>query len=194
MPFDIRLDWQGPFGLASPELRRAFRPPERPGVYLWAVGTNRYQISYVGEAGNISDRMYMHATSMLGGAYYLYDEAHMTQGADPNRSEHWEYQPGLQRLLDNFLGDYERHSKTAFRNLVGYAFFWAVPDPEVTREVRRSIESAIIAGAQREGVPIQNAQPSVGPLRARRVRLSNVLPAGIRVSGLRGSCEYGSIE
>jgi len=195
MPLEIRLDWQGPFGLASAEQRRTFRPPEQPGVYLWTVGANRYQISYVGEAGNISNRMYTHATSMLGGACYLYKDDHITQGADPNKSQHWEYRPGLESLVGQFLSNYEWFSKAAFRNLVGYTFFWAVPVPTVNREIRESIESAIISAAQEESVPIQNVRPSVDRLRARRVHVSNILPSGVTsIHGLRSRCEYGTIE
>ena len=197
MPLQITLNWQGPYGLASAELRRAFLPPEQPGLYLWTVGAagaDRYQVSYVGETGNISTRMHTHVTSILGGAYYLYDDDHMTRGADPNRRERWVYQPTFRNLLEHFLNDYDRFSKAAVRNLAGYTFFWAVPEPTVTREVRQSIESALIASLQEEKVPIQNDRPSVGPARAWRVQLSSISPSGISIRGLRARCEYGTIE
>jgi hypothetical protein len=66
----LELDRKGPFRVAMPDERRKFRPPTGSGVYLWCVSPHPvYRVTYVGQSGNLWDRMYEHISSILGDAY-----------------------------------------------------------------------------------------------------------------------------
>ena len=117
---DIQLDWKGPFGLSA-EHRACFSPPRASGVYIWSVApTKGYRVSYIGECANLADRMYHHVHCMLGGAYTLYGDDHLDDGAEPKPL----YEPGPQILYTRFCDEYTTLSQLALRNATAYQFFW----------------------------------------------------------------------
>ena len=186
MAIEINLSWQGPYGLATPELRERFAPPSQPGVYLWTVGQqSNYHVSYIGKANDLKERMYQHVTAMLGGAYHLYDEAHMVRGEPPKSR----YQPGLA----NFLKDFDTMTGLAHLNLASYRFFWAVL--EQNTRVLEAVESALITDALRSGEHIQNGKVSRGPSKSKKVHISCQFPSNLSIRGIRTEyCPYGDLE
>lgn len=175
------LDWNGPYGFSSPDERGNFHPPRSSGLYLWTIdGPDGFQISCVGQTRDLQRRLYEHITGTLGGRYYLYGDAHLEEGKDPN--QHVAYQPGLLRVLTDFLGDYQRYSAVALRNLHAFKMFWALVDEK--SETLRAIEAVLINDAYEQGVPVQNAPPKSG-YGAHLPSVASSLPDGVTISGLK---------
>ena len=186
MSLEITLEWRGPFDLASHDHRVVFAPPTTSGIYLWTVAAHR--VSYVGEATNLANRFYQHVFSMLGGAYCLYDEDHLSRETPPVPV----YRPSQESLFTTFFDDFDRHSRLAFRNLVSYRFWWATVDDK--RKVRQAIESALIEEARQRGEPIQNDRVSRGPSASVRLRITSVFQTEDKVKGISGTIQYGKLN
>lgn len=145
----ILLDWEGPFDLVSG--REEFKPPGQPGIYLWTLADspNSFRISYVGESGNIRNRLYQHAHSILGGAYWLFETPEAQRlGKFGNKA----YKPG--DFLTKFLNDFSHYADMAYRNLAAYHFFWANVNGD--QALRRAVEDLIIVAAGQKKDPVQN--------------------------------------
>jgi hypothetical protein len=185
----MHLDWHGPFNLATHEGRRDFMPPNEGGVYLWCVGRHpRLSISYVGEASNLGQRLYEHVFSTLGGAYCLYSDDHLFDGATPVAG----YNPGLNNILELFLGDFAKYSAMAHHNLLAYSFFWAtVPGDRCDRQ---TIESALINAFRESREPIQNARTSIAPANCRRLMITSRFKPGFELTAVPQTLEYGTVE
>lgn len=152
----IELEWHGPFSLRTPESRLASTPPSLPGVYLWTVGKDR-KISYVGQAGNVHQRMYEHIHGTLGGAYWLYRPEFFEGGIKPTK-EVAVYWPEPKNLNRRFLEEFDTLSQAAFKNLTSYEFYWAVVEGgEGSGEF---VESALISLARDSDHPVQNERVS----------------------------------
>jgi len=200
VPITLELLWKGPFTLSTPEERRHFDPPTGGGLYLWCVGRHPgYRVSWVGQSGNLEGRMYSHICSILGGAYWLYSDAHLIDGLGPVQ-EYAEYKPGLKNILEVFLADFGKHSSMALRNLQSYTFFWAefpgeLPGGEDRWKpsvVRKAVESALITEAKKRGEPLQNGPRSLGSAKSPRVTIkSRFLRAGFEVPGIPEEIQYG---
>lgn len=189
MAMQICLDWRGPFGLATPEQRSAFMPPETSGVYLWTVGGERQTlISYVGEAVNLRQRMYAHVFWLLGGGYCLYGDDHLVHGIAPVA----DYTPGHGNLFTRYLNEFDSLSQLAFRNLIAYRFFWACAPQD--RFVRQAIESALIADARKRKQPIQNPRLSRSPQNSTRLQLRSTFPCSGDIGGMPSEILYGELE
>jgi len=136
---EISLDWKGPFHFCSPNNNPDVDPPNSPGVYLWTVGNceTKY-ISYVGEAGNIRNRLYTHMVYTLGGGYWLYDAGELLS----NKTLNPVYKPSPGSWNNSFLQDFSNISEAAYKNLAAFQIFWAVVEGET--HVRRMVESCII--------------------------------------------------
>jgi hypothetical protein len=177
----IDLAWTGPFRIQDAE----FAPPVYAGLYLWVVGSpgNR-TVSYVGQTDNIRRRMYEHVTSLLGGAYRLYDPSDMRAG----RMEPL-YKPEYDTYFAEFVGKFNTRSRLAYDNLVAYELFWA--SMEGSARERRQVESALIHNARERGIPNENDRLSVGPDNCPRITVRSELPSGVVIAGIEDSVTYG---
>lgn len=184
----LKLVWNGPFSLATAEGRHDFLPPTDGGIYLWCVGRHPHlRISYVGEASNIQWRLYEHIFWTLGGAYSLYSDNHMVDGAMP---DHPAYTPGPKNILDIFLGDFSKYSEMAYSNLLAYSFYWATMI-QANRFDRRAVESALIHEFKKRKEPLQNTRTSIAPINCPRRTITSEFKAGSELIAVPQSLEYG---
>jgi len=154
---EITLQWTGPFGLATPDQRKQFSPPNESGVYLWTVANEKApRVSYVGEAGNVADRFYEHVFCILGGAYCLCDRRHLVDGKTPHPVD----RPSRNALFADFLDENGCYWRLARRNLFACRFGWATLPGE--RRVCEAVESALITEARERDQPLQNERVRCG--------------------------------
>ena len=181
----IGLRWEGPFSLDTNENRTRFRPPNNAGVYIWAVGKeNDLRISYVGQSSNLRNRMYEHIFSTLGGAYWLYEDAHFLSGDKPSEV----YRSGLENILGTYIPNFRELSVTAYRNLILNKIFWAIL--EANSKTRKLVESALIRDATENEEPIQNERVSVKPTESVSLLINAPFPNGCRLHGNGKSIQY----
>ncbi len=185
----VHLDWQGPHSLATDDGRRDFNPPSESGVYLWCVGRHpNHRISYVGEAGDLQQRLYEHIFWTLGGAYCLYADDHMVDGKSPVDA----YKPGLGNILTVFLGDFPKYSAMAHQNLLGYTFFWATVPGD--RAHRRAVESALIANFRDAKEPLQNARVSVSAADCKKLSVASKFKPDFKMPAVPPTLFYGTLD
>lgn len=167
---NIRLDLKGPYCLDSPQGRRIFNPPERAGIYLWTIKVEGdFKVAYIGEAQDLSHRLYQHFYLTLGGGYELYSPTALL-AALPLTDDDCEYKPSPRQMVQGFLECHERLSHLALKNLQCYTFFWAEL-PGHDKETRLLVESALITAARKAGEPIQNTRLSRRPNPKRPIRI-----------------------
>lgn len=182
----LHLIWKGPFNLVTDEGRSTFLPPNDGGIYLWCVGRHPHlRVSYVGEASNLQWRLYEHIFWTLGGAYSLYSDDHLVDGANPLPG----YTPGLKNILEVFLGDFSKYSEMARSNLLAYSFYWATISG--SRFDRRTVESALIHAFRKTNEPLQNIRTSIAPINCPRRMITSEFEAGSELIAIPQSLEYG---
>ena len=182
----ITLEWKGPHSLREDKDRKQFLPPETPGIYIWCVGTlDSLLLSYVGKANDLKNRMYEHMFWMLGGRYCLYGEDHFLEGAQPNP----EYKPSFNKLLSDFIKNFDSRSALAYYNLTHYTYFWAVMKKDWN--IQRAVESAIIQRGRKWGQPLQNDSLSLRPENSPNIEIKSTFESATFPSALSETIRYG---
>lgn len=149
---NLLLDWVGPSNLVPTPGGAQFQPPDWSGIYLWTIeeSPNRFRISYVGESGNIRNRLYQHIHSILGGAYWLFEDREAQNSGKYGKNK--AYKPA--DFLEKYLGDFPYYADLAYKNLTAYHFFWAQLDGD--KNLRKAAEDLIIVAANKAKDPLQN--------------------------------------
>jgi hypothetical protein len=171
--------------LDTEENRRLFSPPATAGVYMWVVGKeNDLRISYVGQTSNLRKRMYEHIFYTLGGAYWLYEDSHFVNGANPEAK----YAPGLEGILTQFIPYFSELSMVAYKNLTLNKIYWAIL--EEVEKTRILVESALIRQATIDSEPIQNERVTRLPIPSKPLLIKWPFPPGCRLHGVCEELSY----
>lgn len=186
------LNWKGPlrFGATSTPPDPKALPPGKPGVYVWTIRAGgEYLVTYVGETGNLWNRLLEHAYGLMGGNYWIYDPEKLSRGeksdplykADPVTGN-WAY-----------VVQFERLGPLARENLLAAHIFWA----ELTAEVpiRRCVESALITAVQSSGERqvLENTKVSVGEEACPGIRIRSHFPEGAVIRAFAAEISYGRL-
>lgn len=192
----IELQWMGPFSVDTPDNRRSFIPPNKPGVYLWTVGQHSvsvtsFKVSYVGQASSLRNRLYEHISRILGGQYSLYGDEHLIQGEIPEKRLRM-YEPSDANILNQFISEFPKYSQLAYQNVMSYRFFWAeMPgySGSVQSCFRKAVESALI---KHMGHQLQNTSLSLEPRNSPKILIeSNFAKAEALRMLLPSTMSYG---
>lgn len=129
----------------------------QPGVYLLTVPvSDSYRILYVGEAGNMADRIRQHIASYLSGEYLMYDGNLLSQGVlKPLWVPSGEVEMTLSKL--------DEHRSLVVQMLQQVQVFFAVLPATAKRGLQR-IESAIIRALRDSDAKnfLENRRLSIG--------------------------------
>lgn len=140
----VNLKWIGPFNYADTSTNRQTIPNEA-GIYLWVTGKDEHKfVTYVGEAGNLRNRLYDHMVYTLGGGYWLYDTEKLINGEGFKGC----YQSDPNTMNINFIKNYQQLSKVAYENLTCLDTYYAVFNG--TTIERKMVESCIITVLKNE--------------------------------------------
>jgi len=108
------LSWVGPYRLYQDVPQVDDINPTLVGVYLWVIPiAARFFPHYVGEAGNLRNRLLAHRANLTGGSYWIYDPGELKAGRltpvyNPNEDSRvfdgvWDKAKDFARLLRFFI-------------------------------------------------------------------------------------------
>lgn len=140
----IKLNWIGPFNYNDTSSNRPI-VPNQAGIYIWVAGSgNNKFITYVGEAGNIRNRLYNHMLYTLGGGYNLNDFDKFIKGDSIEEC----YKSNPDNMNIDYIMRYEELSRIAYKSLVCLDIYFTIF--KGTDEERKRIESCIIRTLKNE--------------------------------------------